>query len=115
MTPSTQTILTARSYNHLQHVNFPDLGDITEQVLLGVDASWRNAERDISKCSTGTSYAVKSVPDSSITGLLSQKSIIPESNSHFSNFIDLTKLEDAILTAIVKKNLEGGRIRHSGR
>ena len=74
------------------------------QVLLGVDAFWRNAEHDTRKCSTGISYAVKKVSDSSITGLLNQKSIIPESNSHFSIFIDLTKLEDATLTAIVEKN-----------
>ena len=85
-------------YNHLRHVNFPDLGDNTVQILLGVDAFWNFAERDIRKGPTGTPYAVKNLLGWTITGPLNQKSNSSGSNSHSTKFIDLNDQEDANLT-----------------
>ena len=50
---------TCSLYHHHRRVNFPELSDNAVQILLGVDAFWNIAERDIRKGPTGTPYTVK--------------------------------------------------------
>ena len=108
---------TCSLYNQLLHVNFPELGDNTVQILLGVDAFWKIAERDIRKGPTGTPYAVKNLLGWTFTGPLNKKSSSSGSNSHSTNFIDLNDQEDANLTKLVEKfwKVEGSGIQEDNK
>ena len=108
---------TCSPYNHLRLVNFPELGDNTIQILLGVDAFWNIAERDIRKGPTSTPYAVRNLLGWTITGPLNQKSNSSGSNSHSTNFIDLNDQEEANLTELVEKLLkvEGSGIQEDNK
>ena len=92
---------TCSLYNHLRHNNFPDLGDNTVEILLGVDVFWKIAELDITKGPTGT--PVKNLLGWTITCPLNQKSNSSGPNSHSTKFIDLNDQENANLTELVEK------------
>ena len=81
--------------------------------MLGVDAFWNIAERDIRKGSTGPPYAIKNLLGWTITGPLNRKSNRSVSSSHSTNFIDLNDQEDANLTELREKlwKVEGSGIR----
>ena len=46
-------------FNHLSHINYPELEDNHVRVFLIVDAFWFVAERDMKKGSVGSPFAIK--------------------------------------------------------
>ena len=56
-------------FNHLSHINYPELDDNHVRVLLGVDAFWFIAERDIKRGPIGSPFAITNLLEWTITSL----------------------------------------------
>ena len=66
--------------DHLQHIVFPNLVDNSVRILLGVDAFWHIAEREILKGPATSPYGVLNLLGGTITGPLHQKSLDEQCN-----------------------------------
>ena len=90
-------------FDHLRHIAFPSLVDNSVHILLGVDAFWHIAEREILKVPVGSPYGVRNLLGWTITGPFHQKSSDEQCNYHLTNFIDIKQYEDASWNEIVEK------------
>ena len=64
---------TCATYSHLQHINFPNLGNNKIQLLLGVDATQFILERKFLQGPTGNLFAIRNLLGWTITGPMKRK------------------------------------------
>ena len=89
--------------NHLSHINYPEFDENHVHVLLGVDAFWFVAERDIKRGPVGSPFEIRNLPGWTITGPLSSKYLNKEPREQQTNNIDARNREQPPLSKLVEK------------
>ena len=90
-------------FDHLRHVAFPNLVDNSVHILLGVDAFWHIAKKEILEGPAGSAYGVRNLLGWTIPLPLHQKSVDEQCNYHLTNSIDIKQHEDTSLNETVEK------------
>ena len=91
------------NFNHLSHINYPELDNNQVRVLLGVDAFWFIAEIDIMRGPVGSPFAIRNLLGWTITGPLSSKYLDKEPREQQTNYIDARNSEQPTLSKLVEK------------
>ena len=90
-------------FNHLSHINYPELEGNHVRILLFVDAFWFFAEKDIKRSPVRSPFAIRNLLGWTIIGRLNYKYLNKDSLEQQTNYIDARNGEQPMLSKLVEK------------